>query len=60
MTNLDTKINNLLPGQSIITSQFNNIVCSVERSGSGKQLRFIRTYKNGSFEVYRTSDFYFV
>jgi hypothetical protein len=60
MSNLDFQINNLLAGQSIISSKCNNIVCSIERSGDGKTLRFIRTYENGSFAVYRTVDFYFV
>ncbi|MBK8720805.1 MAG: hypothetical protein IPL95_00530 [Saprospiraceae bacterium] len=59
MTNLNSKINNLLTGQSFITSQSNNITCSVERSGDGKKLRFIRTYENGSFEVFKV-DFQFV
>ena len=60
MTNLNSKINNLLAGQSFITSQSNNITCSVERSGDGKKLRFIRTYENGSFEVFKIVDFHFV
>lgn len=60
MTNLDAKINNLLKGQSFIISKSNNIVCSVERSGDGKGLRFVRTFENGSFEVFKTVDFYFV
>ena len=50
-------INNLKPGQSIITSTFNNIVCSCERSGDGKTLRFVRTFENGSFEVYHKTRF---
>ncbi|MFZ4546736.1 MAG: hypothetical protein ACOYN4_04845 [Bacteroidales bacterium] len=53
-TNLDNQIDNLKPGQSIETSKGNGIVCSVERSGNGKLLRFVRTEKNGSFEVYKT------
>lgn len=50
-------INNLKPGQSIETSSFNNIVCSCERSGDGKTLRFVRTFPNGSFEVFRKVNF---
>ncbi len=60
MTNLDSKINGLLAGQSFIISTFKNITCSVERTGDGKTLRFVRTFENGSFEVYETTDFYFV
>jgi hypothetical protein len=29
----------------------NNIICSEERSGDGKEIRFVRTFENGSFEV---------
>ncbi len=60
MSKLDSKISNLLAGQSFITSKANNIICSVERSGDGKHLRFVRTFENGSFEVYKTVNFYFV
>ena len=54
MSSLDAKINNLEAGKSIIISTFNNIVCSVERTGDGKTLRFVRTFADGSFEVYKT------
>lgn len=60
MLSLDAKITNLEAGQSIVISTFNNIVCSVERTGDGKTLRFVRTFANGSFEVYKTVAFYFV
>lgn len=60
MSNLDLEINNLLPGQSMIVSSYNKIFCSVERTGDGKTLRFIRTFENGSYEVYRTVAFYFI
>jgi hypothetical protein len=60
MSNLDSKINCLLTGQSLVISTFNNTVCSAERTGDGKSLRFVRTFANGSFEVYKTVDFYFV
>jgi hypothetical protein len=60
MSNLELKINSLLAGQSLVTSKSNSIICSVERSGDGKYLRFVRTFENGSFEVYKTVDFYYV
>jgi hypothetical protein len=60
MSSLDAKINNLEAGKSIIISTFNNIVCSVERTGDGKTLRFVRTFANGSFEVYNTVAFFIV
>lgn len=60
MSNLDLKISSLLAGQSLITSKSNSIICSVERSGDGKYLRFVRTFENGSFEVYKTVGFYYV
>ena len=37
-----------------------NIVCSVERGGDGKTLRFVRTFKNGSFKVYQEISFYVI
>ncbi len=46
MSNLDLKINNLLPGQSMIVSSYNKNFCNVERTGDGKTLRFIRTFEN--------------
>jgi len=60
MSNLAAKINSLSKGQSIIISSFNNIVCSVERTGDGKNLNFVRTFENGSFKVYKTVQFYIV
>jgi hypothetical protein len=58
MSNLDTKINSLKIGGSFIISATNNIVCSVERSGDGKTLRFVRTFENGSFKVFQETSFY--
>ncbi|HPH24092.1 MAG TPA: hypothetical protein PLW32_09425 [Chitinophagaceae bacterium] len=58
MSNLDFKINRLKSGDSFIISTASNIVCSVERSGDGKRLRFVRTFENGSFEVYLETSFY--
>jgi len=57
MTNLDSKLNGLLAGQSFIISTFNNITCSAERTGDGKKLHFVRTFENGSFVVFKTVDF---
>lgn len=60
MSNLDAKINSLKSGGSFIISTDSNIICSVERSGDGKKLRFVRTFENGSFEVYQETSFYVV
>ena len=54
---LDEKIDNLKKSESIIISSGNGITCSVERSSNGKNVRFVRTFENGSFEVFRTSRF---
>ncbi len=52
---LNQIINNLNPSGSAIISQCNGIVCSVERSGDGKTLRFVRTSNNGNkIEVFKT------
>lgn len=60
MSNLDLKINSLKSGDSFIISAASNIVCSVERSGDGKTLRFVRTFENGSFVVYQETSFYII
>lgn len=60
MSSLDSKINHLLPSQAIVISEYNCIKCSVERTGNGKTLRFVRTFSNGSFEVFKTVAFYFI
>lgn len=60
MSNLDAKINSLKSGSSFIISTVSNIVCSVERSGDGKKLRFIRTFENGSFEIFQETSFYVI
>jgi hypothetical protein len=60
MSTLDAKINRLKIGGSFIISTTNNIVCSVERSGDGKTLRFVRTFKDGSFNVFQETSFYVV
>ena len=60
MSKLDSKINNLSKGQSIFISNINNIVCSVERTGDGKYLNFVRTFINGSFVVYKTVEFHII
>jgi len=49
---MDIKINNLKHGESITISFANGITCSVERSKN--KLRFVRTFANGSFEIFKT------
>jgi len=56
MTKLDQLINSLKHSESKVISQFNGIVCSVERSGDGKTLRFVRTSGNTT-EVFKTCNF---
>lgn len=58
MSNLDAKINSLKSGGSFIITTANNIVCSVERSGDGNTLRFVRTLEDGSFKVFQETSFY--
>jgi hypothetical protein len=60
MSNLDHKINNLKSGDFFVLSSFSDIVCSVERSGDGKTLRFLRTFPDGSFKVFQESSFCWV
>lgn len=57
MSDLDAKINNLKSGGSFTISTASNIICSIERSGDGKTLRFVRTFENCSFEVYQETSF---
>lgn len=54
---LNEKINGLQKGQMLIISQGNGITCHVERSTKNRTLRYVRTYANGSFEVYKTVNF---
>ena len=44
----------LKPGQSIKISECNGIVCSMERSGNGELIRYVRTFADGSWEVFKT------
>ena len=37
-----------------------NTICSAERTADGKTLHFVRTFENGSFEIYKTVGFYYV
>lgn len=50
-------IESLKPGESTLISKCNRIECYAERSGDGKTLRFVRTFPNGSFEVFRKVNF---
>jgi hypothetical protein len=54
MKTIDQRINALKHGQSIEISRCNGIVCTVERSGDGKLVRFVR-HNGGKSEVYKTS-----
>jgi hypothetical protein len=54
---LESKISSLSPGQSVLMSELNDIICTAERSGDGQTLRFVRTYPDGSFEVYKVTKF---
>ncbi len=49
---MDKTINNLRPGQSVILTKANGITVSVERSGNGKVIRFVRSTKIG-FEIFK-------
>jgi len=56
MKNLDSRIADLEPGRSIEISKSGDVTVSVERSGNGKEIRFVRQTKNG-FEVFKKSKF---
>lgn len=58
MKNLDEQITNLRPCEQLIISSFNNITVHVERSSNGKNLRYVRTFSDGSFSVFKTCLFY--
>ena len=57
MKTLEQIIYNLKPSHSEVISQCNGITCSVERSGDGKTLRFIREYKDGRIVVFKKCDY---
>ena len=57
MSNLDAKINKLNPGGFFLISKNEYAECIVERSGDGKTLRFVRTFPDGSFEVFKETGF---
>lgn len=42
MTNLKTKISRLQPGEAVEISRTAAAFCTVERSGDGRTLRFVR------------------
>lgn len=55
---LDQKIDSLKIGGSVLISEGNGIKVTAERSaGDGKKLRFVRTFTDGSFTVFRTTNF---
>jgi hypothetical protein len=51
---VDQKINALKNGQSIEISRVGETFCTVERSGKGDVVRFVR-HNGGTSEVYKTS-----
>jgi hypothetical protein len=53
---INEQINLLKPGHSFVTSEGPMMYCTVERSGDGKTLRFVRNYANRC-EVYRSCNF---
>jgi len=57
MKTLDQKINSLQPTQSVVISKNEFASVSAERSSCGKILRFVRTFSNGSFKVFKEQSF---
>jgi len=57
MMEIDEKIDNLNPGEQLNISSYNGISVHVERSGDGKHLRFVRTFADGSFSVFKKCSF---
>lgn len=55
MKTLDEKISSLKVGQSVRISTCNGITVTVERSSHENILRFVRTYPNGSWSVFKTT-----
>ena len=55
-TTLDGRIDALTPGQEIRLSGDSAILTTVERSGDGKWLRFVRHTRRG-FTVFKTTRF---
>jgi hypothetical protein len=55
-TNLDKRIDALRPGQIIEISKTGMGRCTVERSGDGSQLRFVRHTTNG-WTVFKVCNF---
>lgn len=53
---IDDKISSLKRGESMILSIYNGITISVERASNSNKLRFVRTFVNGSFKVFQTSN----
>ena len=51
---LQDKLDSLKPGQSIVISGNEAAYCSAEVSTDGKKMRFVRTFQNVSWEVFRT------
>jgi hypothetical protein len=54
ITDLRKEIRALRPGYWLDFAKENGITHTVERSGNGQEIRFVRTDANGSFRVYKT------
>lgn len=52
---LDDRIADLKPSESIVIGYGFGIICTAERSSKGNTIKFVRTYPNGSWKVYKTS-----
>lgn len=51
---LQQKINKALnTNQQVIISSFNGVTCHVEKVSKSNKVRFVRTFENGSFEIYQ-------
>lgn len=53
---VDSKIQALEPGGSVVISQSNGITVTAERTGNGKLVKFVRSTANSS-EVFHTEKF---
>ena len=57
MKTLNEKISNLKPSEILLLSEGNGIKCTAERSANGKDIRYVRTYSNGSWVVFHKTSF---
>jgi hypothetical protein len=54
---LDQKINSLKKGEQLQIGKSDKVKTLAERSSDGKELRFIREFNNGSWEIYHRCRF---